>query len=244
MKDIEILFEDKDILVLNKPAGIMVHSDGKREEPSVVDFILKKFPKIKNVGEPMILPSGEKIIRPGIVHRIDKETSGALIVAKTKQAYAHLKGQFQAREIKKTYHTFVYGALKEERGIINKPIGRSVSGVRKWAVGKDVRGETREAITKFKVIKQRTEDSFLEVWPLTGRTHQIRVHLNSIHHSIICDPLYSPNKPAMLGFKRSALHASKIIFKDLSGEEKEIMAPFPKDFKKALKELDIQQESI
>ena len=243
MPDLEILFENEDMLVLNKPSGLIVHPDGKREESSVVDFLLKNFPNIRDVGEPIISFSGEKILRSGIVHRIDKETSGALIIAKTEEAYLDLKNQFQNREIKKTYHAFVYGSLNEERGVIDKPIGRSIAGVRKWAVGNNIRGEAREAITKFKVVKKKQESSFLEIWPLTGRTHQIRVHLNSIHHSIVADPLYSPKKPEILGFHRLALHASKVIFKDIFGKEREIVAPFPEDFKKALKDFEIPEFS-
>lgn len=236
MDTLKILFEDGDIVAIDKPAGIAVHPDGRREEKCVTDFLLEKFPEIKNVGEPMINSLGKEISRPGIVHRIDKETSGVLLVAKTSEAYTHLKSQFKNREIKKTYHAFVYGSLNEERGVIDKPIGRIAGSVTRLGVS-NLRGETREAVTKYKVLLRNREASFLEVWPLTGRTHQIRVHLKSIHHAIICDPLYAPKGKKMLGFNRLALHASKIIFKDLTGKEREIEAPWPLDFKNAQGEM-------
>lgn len=236
--EIKILFEDENILALEKPAGIAVHPDGKREEECITDFLLEKYPEILDVGEPMELPSGKKILRPGIVHRLDKDTSGVLLVAKTPQGYEHLKSQFKNREIKKTYHAFVYGVLKDQRGIINKSIGRSAGRIARWDVS-NIRGEKREAITKYKVLKNTKEASMLEVWPLTGRTHQIRVHLKSIHHAIICDPLYAPKGLSVLGFKRLALHASSIVFKDLSGKEKEVKAPMPPDFKEAKKEIGL-----
>ena len=239
----KILFEDENIVALNKPAGLIVHPDGKNDEPAVIDFLINKFPKIIGVGEPMVLSSGDEIQRPGIVHRIDRDTSGVLLVAKTTEGYFHLKEQFLERKIRKTYHTFVYGSLKAERGIISKPIGRSSGGVRRWAVS-GIRGEVREAITKYKVIKETPEASFLEVWPLTGRTHQIRVHLKSIHHAIVCDGLYAPQGKPMLGFDRLALHASRIVFKDLKGKEVEVVATFPEDFVRAIDIFGIDPKNL
>src|SRR3990167_5701413 len=124
----DILYEDSDILVINKPAGLVVHSDGRTKEPSVSEWFVEKYPESKDVGEKM----GE-IERPGVVHRIDRETSGALILAKTKEGHAFLKEQFQNREIEKVYHAFVYGNLKDDRGTINLPIGKSASDFRKWS---------------------------------------------------------------------------------------------------------------
>lgn len=235
MKNIEILFEDENILALNKSVGVPVHPDGKRKMYCITDFLMENYPKVKGVGEPLILANGAVIDRPGIVHRIDKDTSGVLLVAKTEEGYNSLKSQFKAREIKKTYHTFVYGDLKDERGVINMPIGRSAGALKQWAVT-NIRGmKRREAVTKYKVLKHSREASFLEVWPLTGRTHQIRVHMKHIHHAVVCDPIYAPKKVSILGFKRLALHASKIVFKNLKGKEIEVEAPLPADFEKARK---------
>src|SRR3989344_6809899 len=106
---IEILFENDDVVAVNKPAGLVVHPDGKTNEPTLVDWILEKFPEIKEVGEPLILSNGEKIHRPGIVHRLDRETSGVSIIAKNQQTFLHLKDQFKNRETEKVYNAFVYG---------------------------------------------------------------------------------------------------------------------------------------
>ncbi len=242
MDRIEILFENENVVALNKPAGIAVHPDGKNEFFTVVDFLLEKYPKIAEVGEPMILSNGERILRPGIVHRIDKDTSGVLLVARTPEGYAYLKEQFQNREVKKTYFAFVYGKMSEERGTIDLPIGRGALGKR--VAGSGAKGELREAHTKFRTLKSESEVSCLEVWPLTGRTHQIRVHLKAIHHSIVCDPLYAPHREALLGFQRLALHAGRISFEDLDGSKREIKAPFPADFEEAFKKMGVKSSEL
>jgi 23S rRNA pseudouridine1911/1915/1917 synthase len=238
MMDIRILFEDENILALDKPAGIAVHPDGKRERECVTDFLLQKYPEIKDVGEPMELEGGIVIPRPGIVHRIDKDTSGVLLVAKTQVGYEHLKHQFKERIIKKTYHAFVYRDLQTERGIIDKAIGRSAGSISRFDVS-NIRGAKREAITRYKVLKHTKVASFLEVWPLTGRTHQIRVHLKAVHHPIVCDSLYAPKQPTELGFKRLALHASSITFRDLEGKEREIKSVLPADFEEAKRQIGL-----
>lgn len=237
-----IISEDDQFVAVNKPAGLVVHYDGKTKEPSLADWILKKYPNIKNVGEPTTLSNGEVIYRPGIVHRIDRETSGVLLIAKTQKMFEFLKNQFKNHEVHKTYHAFVYGNLKEDEGVISKPIGRGKKDFRQWTVGRGARGEMREAVTNFTVLARGTENneifSFLELWPKTGRTHQIRVHLKSIHHPVVCDRLYAPKTAPALGFKRTALHASKIEFRNLKREIVTVLAPFPADFKKAKKILE------
>jgi 23S rRNA pseudouridine1911/1915/1917 synthase len=229
--DISILYEDKDIVVINKPAGLVVHSDGRTVEPTVAEWFASKYPESRDVGEKL----GD-IERPGIVHRIDRETSGALILAKTKEGHAHLKSQFQNREIEKTYHLFVYGNVKDDRGTINLPIGRSTGDFRKWSAQKGARGELREAVTYFEVLK-RSEDksfTFVEAKPKTGRTHQIRVHFQALNHPVVGDNLYAKGKPTLLGFERTALHARRVVFKNTEGEKVTVEAPYPDDFQKAL----------
>ncbi len=227
----EILYEDEDIVAINKPSGLVAHSDGRTEESSVAEWFAEKYPEAKNVGEKL-----GKIERPGIVHRIDRETSGALLLAKTQKGFEHLKKQFQNREIEKTYHAFVHGYVKEERGTISLPIGRSASDFRKWSAGRGARGEKREAVTYFEVLKRDPEKawSLIEAKPKTGRTHQIRVHFLAIHHPVVGDSLYAPSKPLVLGFNRLALHARKIVFQNIKGKKTAIKAPYPDDFKKAL----------
>ena len=217
---IKILFEDKDILGIDKPSGILVHPDKKSKDKTILDLFVKKYPKVE------------------IVHRLDRETSGVMLLAKNKKAYEFLKNQFIDRKIKKTYVAIVNGWVKEDHGIINKPIGRSPSDFRRRLAGRGARGELREAITEYKVLKRFEEDgnkfTYLEVRPKTGRTHQIRVHMKYLNHPIVCDSLYNPGKPAPLGFDRLALHAKSIEFKNLKNKIIKVESPLPKEFAKAL----------
>ncbi|PIQ66679.1 MAG: RNA pseudouridine synthase [Candidatus Zambryskibacteria bacterium CG11_big_fil_rev_8_21_14_0_20_42_18] len=227
-----ILYEDDDILAIDKPAGLIVHPDGRTVEPSVSEWFASAYPKSKDVGEKL-----RDIERPGVVHRIDRDTSGVLLLAKTDVGHETLKEQFQNRKIDKVYHLFVYGNIKDDLGSINLPIGKSVSNFRRWSAQRGARGEKREALTYFKVIKRSIDKSytFLEAKPKTGRTHQIRVHFKAIHHPVICDKLYASNKPILLGFNRLALHARSITFKNVSGKQVTVEAPYPEDFSKAIK---------
>ncbi len=229
--EIKVLYEDEDILAIDKPAGLVVHSDGRTEEPSVSEWFASIYPESRDVGEKI----GE-ISRPGIVHRLDRETSGVLLLAKTDVGFDVLKSQFQARSISKKYHLFATGLIEDDRGTINKPIARSATNFRKRAVGGRARGEAREAITYFQVLKRSPEHrtTFVEAVPKTGRTHQIRVHFDSIHHPVIKDNIYGPKKGGALGFDRLALHARSLSFKNVSGESITITAPYPLDFKHAL----------
>jgi 23S rRNA pseudouridine1911/1915/1917 synthase len=225
----EILFEDENILAVNKPAGLVVHSDGRTVEPSVAEWFVGKYPEAKGVGEPL----GE-IARPGIVHRIDRETSGVMLLAKTDAGCAHLKEQFQNHLIEKKYHAFLSGKLKEDHGTINFKIARSKSDFRKRIAGRETNEKGREAITYFQVLKRTPEVTFVEAKPKTGRTHQIRVHFKALHHPVVCDSLYAPSKPSLLGFSRLALHARSISFQDLAGKIHIIKAPYPEDFERAI----------
>ena len=226
--EINVLYEDNYILALNKPSGLLVHSDGRNKEKNLSDWINENYPKLKEVGEEQILQNGEIIKRPGIVHRLDKDTSGVIVVAKTKESYKFLKKQFQNREVQKIYHAVVWGKFLEDKmeGVIEKPIGRSASDFRKWSAEFGAKGELREAVTEYKVLAQRSfrgdksgqnkEFAYVEVKPKTGRTHQIRVHLKSISHPVVCDKLYSSKKcipDECLGFSRLALHALSVKLK-------------------------------
>jgi len=235
----EIIYEDEDIVAVNKPAGLVVHSDGRTEEPSLAKWFEEKYPQAKEVGEPIRLATGKVISRPGIVHRIDRETSGVLLLAKTDKGHEVLKKQFQNRKIEKAYHVFVYGLVKDDRGTINLPIGRSSGDFRKWTAERGTRGLLREAVTFFEVLKRDEKDkiTFLEVKPKTGRTHQIRVHLRAVHHPVVADPLYAPKKSDPLGFERLALHARSIRFLNTEKEEVVLKAPYPDDFKQALEKI-------
>lgn len=227
---IDILYEDEDILAINKPAGLVVHPDGRTKEYGVSHWMMENYPESKDVGESIQLKDGEVIERPGIVHRIDRETSGVLLLAKTKKGFETLKAQFQNREIHKTYVTFVYGNIKDDHGVINLPIGRSAGDFRKWSASRGARGEMREATTYFKVLKRTGEVTLVEAKPKTGRTHQIRVHFTALQRPIVGDKLYAGTKPLLLGFGRTALHAREIEFKDIKGEIHTVTAPYPEDF--------------
>ncbi len=221
-------------MALYKPAGIAVHGSGRGETNTLSDWVLSHFPQTKDVGESLVMKSGAIIARHGIVHRLDKETSGVILVAKTEEGYGRLKKQFKKREVAKVYHAFVYGSLKQERGTIDRPIGRSKTDFRKRTAQRGARGEMKEAVTIYRVLKRNSQASFIEARPLTGRTHQIRVHMKAINHPIVADPLYAHQKERLLGFKRLALHAKSIEFKDAKGIFRTVEAPYPNDFAHAL----------
>lgn len=234
---IKVLYEDPNILAIDKPAGISVHEDGRTKGKTITDWVLKNYPKMKNVGEPM----GD-IIRPGVVHRLDRDTSGVLLLAKNQKAYEFLKNQFQNREIKKIYNVVVEGFVKNDHDVINKPIGRSPKDFRRRLAGRGAKGELKEAITEYIVLKRFVDKNikftYLEVRPKTGRTHQIRVHMKFINHPVACDPLYNAEGNCPKGFKRLALHAKSIEFNlpagrqgDLKGKTVKVESPLPKEFK-------------
>ena len=169
---IKVLYEDSNFLVIDKPAGISVHPDGRTKVKTITDWVLKNYPKMENVGEPFLF-EGKEIKRPGVVHRLDKDTTGVLVLAKNQKSHQFLKEQFQNKEVRKIYHTVVSGWMKDDRGVINKPIGRSPSDFRRHLAGRGARGLLREAVTEYKVLKRFTSGSekytYLEVSPKTAQ---------------------------------------------------------------------------
>lgn len=260
---IKILFEDKNLLVIDKPAGIAVHADARtQDEETVADFVVAHDKSISKVGEPMHIEHGGKQIviqRPGIVHRLDKETSGVLVIAKNQKTFLHLKDQFQHHLVQKVYRAFVYGYVADpkaslatgKRGVINAHIGRSPNDIRMWTAGRGAREPLRDAVTEYIVLNRFSDMSeeelgdkkpsidhqfsYIEVYPKTGRTHQIRVHMRYINHPIVSDPLYRGTKDYALGMKRLALHAFSITFRTLNGDLMTVESPLPADFKKTIK---------
>lgn len=225
-----ILFEDAELLVVDKPSGMIVYPDGKHDYPALSHWLEQK------LGG----PAEEKFF---FVHRIDRETSGVLVITKTSSAFEFLKEQFKERETRKTYRAFVHGTFKEERGIIDKPIGssRGGSGPRSAKLSYGVQ---RDAVTMYKVLAERTYDaagpepvSYVEVYPKTGRTHQIRVHMASVGRPLLGDKLYGSGRAPLLGFARLALHALSLSFKHPKGEDMTFTAPLPADFLQAEEEL-------
>ncbi len=232
-KEIGIIYEDNDILALNKPAGILTHSVLTSKEPTIVDWLIKKYPEIKNVGD-------EPELRPGIVHRLDKDTSGILLVAKNQKAFEYLKRQFQQREIKKKYIALARGKIKSDKGVIDLPIGKSKKDFRKKAAVGKLAGKIREAITEYKALKYVRDSvtnmyTLVEARPKTGRTHQIRAHFKAIGHPIVCDKLYGPrNAGCPPGLERHFLHASSLEFAMMNGSRIKLEADLPQDLQNAL----------
>lgn len=239
----DILFENNEYVAVNKPSGLVVHSDGRTDETTVAQWFVEHYPEARWVGEPIERSDGTIIERPGIVHRIDRETSGVLLLARTSVAYEHLKKLFKNRAVHKEYRVFVYGGFQESEGSVDRPIGRSPKDFRQWSAQRGARGKLREAQTSYSIIEQGVDEptgekvSYLSVSPHTGRTHQIRVHMKAINHQVVCDTLYAPKRPQVLGFERLALHAHKISFRDEGGKDVFITAPLPPDFRNATQAL-------
>jgi 23S rRNA pseudouridine1911/1915/1917 synthase len=220
MSEPTILFEDESIVVVDKPSGMIVHPDGVHDYPALTDWLEVRYPGYQ------------------LVHRIDRETSGVLAVAKNEATHAFLKGQFQERTVRKVYRAFVYGVIKDERGVIDKPIG-SARGGKGPRSARQPHGTVRDALTTYKVLARtpsvppETAASYVEVRPKTGRTHQIRVHFAAIQRPIVHDPLYASGRPELLGFERLALHALSLTITLPNGGERTFEAPLPEDFIRA-----------
>ncbi len=237
MTDITILYEDNDVIVVNKPEGFLVHEDGHETAPTLVEWFLHRVPFARGVGESARAQNGKELERSGVVHRLDRETSGVVIFAKHQESFLHLKVQFHDRLVKKEYRAFVYGNMKEEWGIISRPIGRSTKDFRLRSAEKGARGTLREAVTEWKRISQSKTHAYLALFPKTGRTHQLRVHLKSISRPIVCDRQYITPlliNAENLGFSRLALHAYRLSLAIPNGTITTFEAPLPDDFEVAL----------
>lgn len=263
-----VIKEAKEYLIVNKPAGLIVHADGKTKDKTLVDWLAVKYPETKKVGETMKLGDGTIIERPGIVHRLDRDTSGLMVVARTQKMFDHLKKQFQDKTIEKHYRAFVYGYMKtdhdgmEHERIVDMPIARSKNDFRRWTAERGKRGDERDATTIFMPLAQlqaKTEMlnkktgsktsvyeplTFIDAFPKTGRTHQIRVHSKAIGNAVVADLLYAPQKAQVLGFKRQALHAFSLTFVDLAGKKVTFQAEYPADFVAAFEESHIDKNLI
>lgn len=223
---LDIIYEDDDMLVINKEKGIVVHPGNGNPDGTLANAVMAKCKgSLSGIG-------GK--IRPGIVHRIDKDTSGLIIVAKNDTAHINLSKQIHDRKVKKTYIALVRGVIKENEATINMPIGRSSKDRKKMAVTKD----GKEAITHFKVLKRYNGFTLLEVKIETGRTHQIRVHLSEIGYPIVGDEVYSNGKNPF-GVKGQMLHAEKLELKHpRTGKDLTFEAPVPKYFANIINQLE------
>ena len=223
---IEIIYEDTDIIVVNKPKGMVVHPANGNPDGTLVNAIMAICKdSLSGIG-------GE--IRPGIVHRLDKDTSGLLIVAKNDKAHVNMSEQIKNHEVKKTYIALVRGCIKENEATIDMPIGRSNSDRKKMAVNKN----GKNAVTHIKVLKRYDKYTLLEINIETGRTHQIRVHLSHIGFPVIGDYIYSNGKNEF-GVVGQCLHAKELEFKHpISGNDMKLQASLPEYFEDILKKLD------
>ena len=223
---IEVIYEDSDIVVVNKPKGMVVHPGNGNLDGTLVNAIMAKCEgSLSGIG-------GE--IRPGIVHRIDKDTSGLLIVAKNDKAHVNLSEQIKEHKVKKTYIALVRGVVKENEATIDMPIGRSKTDRKKMAVCKD----GKNAVTHIKVLKRWEHYTLLQVNIETGRTHQIRVHLSYIGYPIIGDYTYSNGKNEF-GVVGQCLHAQKLEFKHpTTNKIMKLEAPLPEYFQEIIQKLD------
>ena len=227
---IEVIYEDKYIIVVNKPKGIVVHPAIGNPDNTLVNAIMAMCKdSLSGIG-------GE--LRPGIVHRLDKDTSGILIVAKTDMAHIKLSEQIKNREIIKRYVALVRGNIKENHGTINMPIGRSTKDRKKMAVVKS----GKEAITHFDVIKRYKDYTLLDIKIDTGRTHQIRVHMAQIGYPIVGDITYSNGKNPF-GVVGQMLHARSLEFiHPITNKKMYLEAPMPKYFEDVIEQLDNEKE--
>jgi len=224
---LDIIYEDEYLIVVNKPAGMIVHPAGKILTGTLVNALLY------HCKDSLSGISG--IIRPGIVHRLDKDTSGLVVVAKNDLAHLDLSQQIKDRQVTKKYIVLVHGNLKDDSGIIDAPIGRSLKHRNKMAV---IEGNSREAITQFKVLRKFLNYTLLEVVIRTGRTHQIRVHLAFIGYPVVGDQVYGPRKQE-LTIKRQALHSHILGFiHPFTKKYMEFQAPLPDDIQELITSLE------
>lgn len=218
---LEILYEDEHLMILNKPAGLVVHPAPGHAEGTLVNALLAHCPDLVGIGG---------VQRPGIVHRLDKDTSGAIAIAKTDQAHQHLQAQFKAKTARRTYLAVVYGAPKQERGTVDAPIGRHPGDRKKMAVVPEAKGG-RRAITHWQVVEQLGNVTLVQFDLETGRTHQIRVHSAHIGHPVVGDPVYGSGRSVGVNLPGQALHAWKLRLQHpVTGEWIEAIAPPPAYF--------------
>ncbi len=227
---LEILYQDDDILVINKPAGLLVHEAFKNEmRATVVDALLESFPEVADVGDD---PK-----RPGIVHRLDKDVSGVMAIAKTQAGFEHLKRQFQERTLTKEYLALVYGSLPKDHDVITLHVTRSKAKGR--MVARPESQEGKEAHTEYDVLERLNTTTYVRVKILTGRTHQIRVHFQAIGYPIVGDKLYKVKgmKFRPIELDRLFLHATKLTLRLMNGHEKTFETGLPNELERLLRSL-------
>ncbi len=212
--NLTVLHEEHDFLVIDKPEELTVHPTAKRATGTLANLLLSAHPELATVGEAH---------RPGIVHRLDRDVSGVMVVARTQRAYEYFKNLFAGRNVKKEYAAVVQGSVKHENGTIDAPLGRTKKGRMSVSAG------GAPAVTHFEVLRRGARTTLLRVHTETGRMHQIRVHLRHLGHPVVGDKLYGARRAAVKS-DRLLLHATKISFVDLHGKEVTFESPLPDDF--------------
>ena len=225
---LDIVYEDKDIIVINKPPGIVVHPAAGNEKGTLVNALLNHCRDLSGIGGS---------IRPGVVHRLDKDTSGLIVFAKNDAAHLNISKQIKDREVKKIYLALVHGEVKNDSGVIDAPMGRHPVNRKKMAVITSSSQKRREALTYYRVIKRYKGYTLVELDLKTGRTHQIRVHLSHIGYPVVGDSVYSKKKDGT-GATRQLLHASRLSFHHpITGKYLEFRSDVPVDMEKVLEGL-------
>lgn len=222
---IPVIFEDSDILVINKPSGIVVHPFDFSDEETLLDFLHGHSPAMFLIENTITLQDGRTIQLGGIVHKLDRETSGVMIIAKNKNIFDELKTQFMGQKVGKTYIALVEGTVKEDEFRIDAPLGRSKKDYKQSTNPTSPRGELREAVTDVKVIKRNASTALVELRPITGRTHQLRAHMSSIGHPIVGDIAYG----STTSNGRIMLHAKSITC-TIGGVSKTYIAELPEKY--------------
>jgi 23S rRNA pseudouridine1911/1915/1917 synthase len=224
---LDIIYSDAFLAVVNKPAGMIVHPGAGARKGTLVNALLYHFPEVRDVGE---------ADRPGIVHRLDKETSGVMVVARRPEAYVELKRQFKDREVKKVYLALVLGKMPMPDGHFDWPIGRHVKHGQRMSIKTN---KPRVAITEYRLQKEYKDFSLLEIRPLTGRTHQIRVHLSAAGHPLAGDRRYGASRKPKYKFPRLFLHAQRLGFRHpVSGDRLEFISPLPAELQSILSSVE------
>jgi len=227
----KIIFENENFVVIDKPAGVQVHPSEKNEADTLVSGLLYKFPEVGTVGD-------EPQNRPGIVHRLDKDTSGIMLVARNQKTFQKLKEKFKNHEIQKTYWALTHGKLENKKGIIDKPLARARNYKKQTIANAKTQTKVRSAITQYEVIKETPDYSLVELKPKTGRTHQLRIHMSSLGHPILGDEKYKlRNTKTDESVVRHLLHAKKIKF-ILNDKNFEFEASLPEDFSRFLEKAE------
>ncbi|MFS8741964.1 RluA family pseudouridine synthase [Synechococcus sp. WC10meta] len=227
---LDILYEDEDLLVINKPRGLVVHPAPGHASGTLVHALLAHCPHLSGIN-------GE--LRPGIVHRLDKDTTGALVIAKHDQAHQHLQAQIQAKTARRIYLGVVFGRPAQSQGTISAPIGRHPVDRQKMAVLPP--GQGRAAVTHWQVLERLGNYTLMQFELETGRTHQIRVHAAHLHLPIVGDPLYTRSKTSPVKLSGQALHAWKLSFvHPRTGQPLQFTAPLPEEFERLLRQLRSQ----